>query len=73
MYDILIKDGNIISGAGNPWFKSDIGIKDGKIASIGPVTSRQLAELDVRVDLEAAEHTIDGMLDAIESTESGNL
>ncbi len=40
-----------------------------KIASIGPVTSRQLAELGVRVDLEAAEHTIDGMLDAIESAE----
>lgn len=40
-----------------------------KIASIGPVTSRQLAELDVRVDLEAAEHTIDGMLDAIENVE----
>ena len=44
-----------------------------KIASIGPVTSRQLAELGVRVDLEAAEHTIDGMLDAIENVESGNL
>lgn len=40
-----------------------------KVASIGPVTSRQLAELGVRVDVEAAVHTIDGLLDAIENSE----
>jgi uroporphyrinogen III methyltransferase/synthase len=40
-----------------------------KMASIGPVTSRQLAELNVRVDAEAATHTIDGLLDAIENLE----
>ena len=43
-----------------------------RVASIGPVTSRQLADLGVRVDLEAAEHTVDGMLDAIEETETEN-
>jgi N-acyl-D-aspartate/D-glutamate deacylase len=37
MYDILIKDGNVITGAGNPWFKADVGIKDGKIAKVGPI------------------------------------
>jgi uroporphyrinogen III methyltransferase/synthase len=41
-----------------------------KVASIGPVTSRQLAELGVRVDMEAAVHTTDGLLDAIEKCES---
>ncbi len=40
-----------------------------KVASIGPVTSRQLAELGVRVDAEAAVHTMDGLLDAIENLE----
>jgi uroporphyrinogen III methyltransferase/synthase len=37
-----------------------------RVASIGPVTSAQLKDLGVRVDVEAAEHTIDGLLAAIE-------
>ena len=30
-YDIIIKNGKIISGTGNPWYIGEIGIKDGKI------------------------------------------
>jgi uroporphyrinogen III methyltransferase/synthase len=37
-----------------------------KIASIGPVTSARLIKLGVSVDIEAREHTIDGLLEAIE-------
>jgi len=40
-----------------------------KVASVGPVTSRELIQIGVRVDVEATEHTIDGLLDAIESIE----
>jgi uroporphyrinogen III methyltransferase/synthase len=39
-----------------------------KVASIGPVTSEQLKNIGVRVDVEATEHTIDGLLAAIERT-----
>ena len=39
-----------------------------KVASIGPVTSQRLKKLGVLVDVEAAEHMIDGLLDAIEGT-----
>ena len=35
MYDIVIKNGKIIDGTKNPWYISDIGIKNGKIAKIG--------------------------------------
>ncbi|MGA2092066.1 MAG: uroporphyrinogen-III C-methyltransferase [Sedimentisphaerales bacterium] len=41
-----------------------------KIASIGPVTTKRLTELGVRVDIEPAEHTIDGLLTAIEQAEA---
>lgn len=34
MYDIIIKNGKIIDGTGNPGYFSDIAIKDGKITSI---------------------------------------
>jgi uroporphyrinogen III methyltransferase/synthase len=44
-----------------------------KIASIGPVTSRELAQLAVRIDVEAAEHTVDGLLDAIEEVAGWGL
>ena len=33
--DIIIKNGKIIDGAGNPWFWGDIGIEKEKIAHIG--------------------------------------
>ena len=39
-----------------------------KVASIGPTTSAQLKNLGIRVDVTAIEHTIDGLLDAIEKT-----
>ncbi len=35
MYDIIIKNGKVIDGGGNPWLYSDIGVKDGKIAKVG--------------------------------------
>jgi len=39
-----------------------------KVASIGPVTSDRLKALGVRVDITATEHTLDGLIDAIEQT-----
>ena len=39
-----------------------------KVASIGPVTSERLKTLGIRVDITAAEHTLDGLIDAIEQT-----
>jgi len=42
--DILIKNGNIIDGTGNPWYHSDIGIENGKIAKIQPNLNESDAE-----------------------------
>jgi N-acyl-D-amino-acid deacylase len=33
-FDIIIKNGRIIDGTGNPWYRGEIGIKDGKIKKI---------------------------------------
>lgn len=35
-FDLIIKNGKIIDGAGNPWYSGEIGIKDGIIAKITP-------------------------------------
>ncbi len=39
-----------------------------KIASVGPVTSKELELKGVKVTVTASEHTFDGLLDAIEKT-----
>jgi uroporphyrinogen III methyltransferase/synthase len=42
-----------------------------KVASIGPVTSECLKALGVRIDVTAEDHTLEGLLDAIEQTYKG--
>lgn len=37
-YDLVIRNGKIIDGSGNPWFYGDIGVKEGKIVSLGKLT-----------------------------------
>ena len=34
-YDLLITNARVIDGSGNPWFRADVAIKDGRIAHIG--------------------------------------
>ena len=34
-YDVLIKNGHILDGAGNPWFAGDVGVRGDRIIAIG--------------------------------------
>jgi N-acyl-D-amino-acid deacylase len=38
-YDLLVKNGLIVDGSGMPAFRGDVGVKDGKIAEIGKLSS----------------------------------
>lgn len=46
-FDLLITNARVVDGAGNPWFRADVAIKNGKIAKIG------------RVDKSQAKQTVD--------------
>jgi N-acyl-D-amino-acid deacylase len=35
--DLLIRGGRVIDGAGNPWYRADVGIAGGRIAAVGRV------------------------------------
>lgn len=37
-YDLIIENGRLIDGAGNPWIYADIGIKSKKIAAVGDLS-----------------------------------
>ena len=41
LFDLLIRNGKVIDGSGNPWFRADIGVLNGKIAAIGHLDSTQ--------------------------------
>jgi len=40
-FDLLIQNGRIIDGSGNPWYRGDLGIRDGKIAAIGNLDANE--------------------------------
>jgi N-acyl-D-amino-acid deacylase len=45
MYDILISNGKIISGMGNPWFYGDVAIVKEKIVKVGRLSKEKAAKV----------------------------
>jgi len=40
-YDVILKNGRVIDGTGNPWFAADVGIRGDRIAAIGKLDASQ--------------------------------
>jgi len=38
-FDLIIRNGRIVDGSGNPWYVADVGIRAGRIAAIGRLCS----------------------------------
>ena len=47
-YDIVIRNGRVLDGAGNPWINADVAIKDGRFVRIGKVEGQGKREIDAR-------------------------
>ncbi len=45
-YDIVIRGGRVLDGAGNPWVRADVAIRAGRIVTVGQVTGRGTQEID---------------------------
>jgi len=47
-FDIVIRNGRVFDGAGNPWILADVAIKDGRFVRIGKVDGKGKREIDAR-------------------------
>jgi N-acyl-D-amino-acid deacylase len=45
-YDLVIRNGRVLDGAGNPWIRADVAIQAGRFAKIGRVPERGAREID---------------------------
>ena len=44
-YDVIVRGGQIIDGAGNPWIKADVGIRAGRIVRVGRLDNAQASRV----------------------------
>jgi len=47
-YDIVIRNGRVLDGCGNPWIRADVAIQDGHFARVGKVDGRGRVEIDAQ-------------------------
>jgi N-acyl-D-amino-acid deacylase len=45
-FDLVIRNGRVLDGMGNPWIAADVAIKDGRFAAVGKITGRGEREID---------------------------
>ena len=46
IYDLVIRNGRVLDGAGNPWIVADVAIKDGRFVRVGRVEGKGKREID---------------------------
>lgn len=49
-YDVVIENGRIVDGTGNPWFYGDVGIRGDRIARVAPSGGLRAASAAKRID-----------------------
>ncbi len=47
-YDVVIRNGRVLDGAGNPWILADVAISNGRFVRLGRVTGKGRREIDAK-------------------------
>jgi N-acyl-D-amino-acid deacylase len=64
-YDVVIRNGRVLDGEGNPWILADIGIRGGRFAKIGKITTRGTTDIDA-----AGKYVSPGWIDMMDQSGS---
>jgi N-acyl-D-amino-acid deacylase len=68
-YDIIIRNGHIIDGTGNPWYAADVALQGDRIAAIGNLGDRHaMREIDAKGQIVSP-----GFIDMLGQSESALL
>jgi N-acyl-D-aspartate/D-glutamate deacylase len=62
-YDVVIRNGRVLDGNGNPWIRADVAIKDGRFARIGKVGGQGRREIDA-----AGKYVSPGWIDMLDQS-----
>ena len=68
VYDVVIRNGHVLDGAGNPSIRADVAIKDGRFVRIGLVPGRGEKEIDA-----AGKYVSPGWIDMMDQSGSALL
>jgi len=47
-YDLVIREGRVLDGAGNPWVRADVAVKDGRVVLVGQIPGQGAREINAR-------------------------
>lgn len=67
-YDVVIRNGRVLDGSGNPWIRADVAIKDGRFVKIGSVKGRGIREINA-----SGLYVTPGWIDAMDQSGSALL
>ncbi len=60
-FDVLLTDARVVDGAGNPWFRADIGLRGDRIAAVGNLSGRTASRTIAAADRVVAPGFVDMM------------
>src|SRR6187402_2892840 len=66
VYDIVIRNGRVLDGAGNPWIAADVAITNGRFVRIGKIEGKGKREIDA-----TGRYVSPGWIDMLDA--SGNV
>src|SRR6187431_2233529 len=72
-FDILIRNGRVLDGSGNPWVRADVGIRGDRIAAVGRLSGATAATIVDAKDRFVAPGFMDAHSHAVGALGSPNL